>query len=398
MIRHLFKLVWHRKRTNGLLIFEIFCSFLVLFAVATLGIFLMDNYRRPLGFAWNAVWNVRVATGASEDAPSDAEQVELFARVLREVRGLDEVESAAGCSGAPYDSSTWLNSFRVDGGREVTVEVISATDDLPQVLGLNLVRGRWFEAADSSHPWRAVVIDGDLSAELFGAEDPVGKKLPDGDEGEGARVVGVIAEFRKGGELSAPGFFMAERAPLDAALQNPPRNLLLKIRPGTRPEFEQQLVARMQAVAPQWTFEVDPLSKLREKSLRMRLAPLIAGAVIAGFLMTMVALGLLGVLWQNVTQRTREFGLRRAVGASGGDVRRQVQIELFLMTTLGCVLGAIVVVQIPIMNFLTIISDRVFAIGLVASAVAIYSLSAVCGLYPSWLATRVQPVEALHYD
>ena len=49
MTRHLLKLVWNRKRTNGLMILEIFFSFLVVFVVATLGIYFCDNYRQPLG-------------------------------------------------------------------------------------------------------------------------------------------------------------------------------------------------------------------------------------------------------------------------------------------------------------------------------------------------------------
>ncbi len=60
MIRHLLKLVWNRKRSNALMILEICASFLVVFVVATLGLFFLDNYRRPLGFEWKNVWNVRV--------------------------------------------------------------------------------------------------------------------------------------------------------------------------------------------------------------------------------------------------------------------------------------------------------------------------------------------------
>ena len=70
-----------------------------------------------------------------------------------------------------------------------------------------------------------------------------------------------------------------------------------------------------------------PRGPARE-SFRSRLVPLALGATIAGFLMLMVALGLIGVLWQNVTRRTREIGLRRAAGASHGDIRRQVIMEV----------------------------------------------------------------------
>ena len=89
MIRHLLKLVWNRKRSNALMILEICVSFLVVFVVATLGLFFLDNYRRPLGFEWKNVWNVRVginhAGGDSGDSGSP-EQAALFERLLREVQ------------------------------------------------------------------------------------------------------------------------------------------------------------------------------------------------------------------------------------------------------------------------------------------------------------------------
>ena len=68
--------------------------------------------------------------------------------------------------------------------------------------------------------------------------------------------------------------------------------------------------------------------------------------------MLMVALGLLGVLWQNVTQRTREIGLRRAKGAAKVDVQRQILGEIGVMTTLALLAGVLVVVQFPLLDII----------------------------------------------
>ncbi|HEV2843990.1 MAG TPA: ABC transporter permease, partial [Thermoanaerobaculia bacterium] len=76
MMRHLFKLVWNRKRSNALIILEIFFSFLVVFVVATLGIYFWDNYRQPLGYSWQNVWKVEVdmksAGGRNDDDATKA--------------------------------------------------------------------------------------------------------------------------------------------------------------------------------------------------------------------------------------------------------------------------------------------------------------------------------------
>jgi putative ABC transport system permease protein len=111
MIRHLLRIVWNRRRTNLLISFEIFLSFLVLATVITLGVFLFDNYRQPLGFTYQNVWSVRIAmnTVDMELTPADQlpfEQTPAGQRVrvttlLRLVRDLPGVESAATAANVP---------------------------------------------------------------------------------------------------------------------------------------------------------------------------------------------------------------------------------------------------------------------------------------------------------
>ena len=118
----------------------------------------------------------------------------------------------------------------------------------------------------------------------------------------------------------------------------------------------------------------------------------------AFFLLLMVGLGLIGVLWQNLLQRTREMGLRRAAGASRSAVHRQVIWEQAILTSLGVLLGVVVVVQIPILDLIGFIRPEVFAAGLGVSMAAIYLLAVLCALYPSAMASRLQPAEALRYE
>ena len=117
-----------------------------------------------------------------------------------------------------------------------------------------------------------------------------------------------------------------------------------------------------------------------------------------GFLLLMVVLGLVGVLWQNVTQRTQEIGLRRAKGATARRIQQQILGEVVVMTTFAVAAGTLVVVQLPLLDALGFLSPGVMAASLVISAAAIYVLTSVCGFYPARLATRVQPAEALHYE
>jgi putative ABC transport system permease protein len=417
MIRHLLKLVWNRKRTNALIILEIFFSFLVLFVVGTLGLYLWDNLRRPLGFSFDRVLVTSINMQQSGDDSFEPEQVAMFERLLKEAQALAPVEAAAGAMLVPYDLGGYNGTWQFNG-RPIEMEFNEVTVDFAKTMGLQLVQGRWFQKGDEALAWQPVVVNAEMARQAFGDADPIGKRFGDPDK-EGMeperRVVGVVSEFRKGGELSGPGNYMfrLKRVGLGApavsgasgaagataaSVDRPPRNLVVKVRPGTPVEFEEQLAKRLQAVAPAWSFEVKPLSQMRASSFKLRLTPLIVGGIVALFLMLMVGLGLIGVLWQNLLQRTREMGLRRAAGASRSGVHRQVLLEQMILTSFGVLLGAVLVAQIPLLDLIGFIRPRIFLGGMVLAMLSIYLLAAVCALYPSSMASRVQPAEALRYE
>lgn len=402
MTRHLFKLVWNRKRSNALMILEICVSFLVVFVVATLGLFFLDNYRHPLGFEWKNVWNVAIGMGRSGAGPTAgseaAAQRATFTRLLQEVRSLGSVDAAAGSWVVPFDQGGWSSRYKFKG-RSMDMEVDRATAGFDKTMGLDLVAGRWFQEADSGLAWEPIVIDRDLARGVYGVVDPIGKPFADPRPGERPfRVVGVVSDFRKTGELMPNGKFMFRFASAMDQEGEPMRNLLVRVRPGTPVAFEEALVKRMQGVAPEWSFEVLPLSQVRATAFRFFLTPLIVAGTVAFFLLLMVGLGLIGVLWQNLLQRTREMGLRRAAGASRAAVHTQVLLEQLLLTSLGVLIGTLLVIQIPVLDLIGVLTDRVFLGGLLFAMVTMYLISVLCALYPSAMAARVQPAEALRYE
>jgi len=397
MLKHLFKLVWNRKRINFLIILEIFFSFLVLFAVVTLGVFYADNYNHSLGFSYENVWNVEIDVKQASDDYWTPEQAATTQQLFLALQDFDEIEATAAALTPPFVFGG-RSSVNLYDGKQVEMEVNEVTDSFKDVLDLQLVSGRWFAKEDDALNWKPVVINRRLSEEVFSAEDPIGKSFkPWASDGD-CRVIGVVTDFRKNGEYSQLQNYLFERRNLNDATQRPPRNLLLKVRPGTTVAFEEKLVNKMQAIARDWSFEVQPLAAMRESHLKSYLAILIGFGVVATFLMIMVGLGLLGVLWQNVTQRTREIGLRRAKGATAGKIHTQILGELLMLTSFGLALGTLLVIQFPLLDLIGFISTKVYLIGLFVSLLLIYFVTVAAGLYPSWLATKVQPAEALHYE
>lgn len=397
MIKHLCKIVWNRKRANALIMLEIFFSFLVVFAVLTLGVYYVDNYNHPLGFRYENVWNIELDMNTATDDVWSPEMVQTTEQLYLALKEFPEIEVAAGAHTAPYSlgNRTSINEYN---GKRVEMEVNEVTDDFNQVLDVQLLQGRWFEKSDDALNWKPVIINARLAREVFGEEDPVNQNYkPWSSEGEDFRVVGVIDDFRKDGEFSGLRNYLFERKRLDDPNNRPPANLLIKVRPGTTADFEEKLVTKLQTVAREWSFEVSPLERMRETSFKFHLTPLLVLGLVAGFLMLMVGLGLVGVLWQNVTQRTREIGLRRAKGATQQHIHAQILGELFVLTSIGVLLGVIIVVQFPLLDLIGIRAN-VFAFGLLAALVLIYGLTLLAGLYPSWMASKVLPAEALHYE
>lgn len=397
MLKHLFKLVWNRKRTNFLIILEIFFSFLVLFAVVTLGVFYADNYNHPLGFTYENVWNIAIDVKQTSDDYWTPEQAANTQQLFLALKDFDAIEATAAVLTPPFVFSA-RNSVNLYEGRQIEMDVNEVTDDLKNVLDLQLQSGRWFSEEDDAMNWKPVVINRRLSQELFGAEDPIGKSFkPWASDGD-CRVIGVITDFRKNGEYSQLQNYLFERRKLNDPNQRPPRNLLLKVRPGTTAAFEEKLLTKLQAIARDWSFEIQPLAAMRETHLKSYLAILIGFGIVAVSLMLMVGLGLMGVLWQNVTQRTREIGLRRAKGATAGNIHTQILGELLVLTSFGLALGTLLVIQLPLLDLIGFITTKVFLLSLLAALLIIYTIATLCGLYPSFLATKVQPAEALHYE
>jgi putative ABC transport system permease protein len=414
MTRHLLRLIWNRKRQNFLLTVEIFFAFLTLFGVVLFAAQFANNARQPLGYDIDRLWSISVDRKEPGDDPVvKGRHRQTYQQLLLALRQMPQIEAVAASFTGPYANANWGSNLRLAGGRSVDYGVNNVTDDYLDLMRVPLAAGRWFSREDDAATFKPVVINRRLAQEIFGDENPIGqviKEEPDpnfprepGDTPEVKRVIGVVDEFRQDGELSAPGNYLFYRMRLDgpdpkAAL---PERIFVKLAPGTTAEFEEALVKRAMAVAGNWSFEVQPLDTMRRDKLRQYTIPLTVFGIIAAFLLMMVALGLTGVVWQGVTLRIREFGLRRAKGATIHNVRTQVLTEMVIMTSIALLVGVLLLAQLPLLPLpsdLQVIPAGVFAASIAISAAAIYLLTLACGWYPSRLATKIQPAEALHYE
>jgi len=403
MFRHLLKLSWKRKSRNMMLSLEILIAFAIVFGVAAFGLRYWQLYNTPLGFDSRDLWSVSLQVGDERDARLDPGVYDSFRRGLAE---LPEVRDVAFVSFEPYANSTISTQLRAQGGDkgqapQLRTEMLDADDRAGSLLGVKLVEGRWFSELDNGSAERATVINRRMAESMFPGQRAIGQRFDDRDETKASvvyRVVGVVDAFRAKGELSAPVNFAFSR--FEAGKNDrDARTILLRVAPGTERAFETRLNSRLKLIRNDWTYEITPLSTLRASMLKTQMVPLVVAGIIAAFMLVMVAFGLFGALWQNTTQRIPEIGLRRAIGASAGDIYRQVVLEQFLLSSVAIVVGLALLVQLPLTRALGEHLDwAVFAQAALLSMAVIYLLSLLCALYPGWRASRLSPTEALHYE
>jgi putative ABC transport system permease protein len=393
MIRHLLKMVWNRKRVNGLIMAEIFVSFLVLAIVLTAATYCVNNLRKPLGYSIDRVWKIQVNTRLPFEGGFETLRAEGLQRVFLALRDCPEIESTGWMYAPPYATSTSIHAGKFHG-LTVDIEINRATDDVARVLQIPLVAGRWFSAEDNASALTPVVINESYARLIFGNANPLGLIPLDTT----CRVVGVMRDFRKGGELSPAVNYQIARFRMEDTSESHYGSIIIRMRQGITAEFQGTLVKKLEAAQKGWSFDISPLELSRESILKRQVAPLAAGGVVALFLLVMVMLGLTGVLWQNVSQRTREIGLRRALGATSQGISRQIHGEQFVITTLGVIAASVVFLQFPLLNLIDFIPTGVYFSALGIALVMIYAITWLCSLLPGWLAMDIEPAEALHYE
>ncbi|HEX8425639.1 ABC transporter permease [Hymenobacter sp.] len=394
MIRHLFTLIWNRKRANFLLVIEIFLAFVVLFVVGSVLVFNQQNYRAPLGFNYEQVWAVGLYPSTAPQ--SNAELAQTQQQIMQRLRTLPGVRFVSrGSSNLPFFGSHNSSDLsRVKKNSGLNHNIYQVDDERRAVLDLEVKAGRWFDKRDDATQFPAILTE-DSQRELFGNESAVGQRLHSGDRE--LTVVGVVANFRSNGDLSAPypGVFV-RISPQDSTF-NHLSKLLVRVQPGAGAALEKQMTKEMLAIGKGWSVGITPLPEQRAIQLKQVLVPIAALVIICVFLVVNVALGLFGVLWYNISQRRAEIGLRRALGAGRQAISGQFLGEVMVIATLGLTLGLAVAAQFPLLGVQGL-GLAVYGPAMLLAVSVIYILTAICALYPSRLAAGIRPAVALREE
>ena len=274
-----------------------------------------------------------------------------------------------------------------------------------ETMGIALVRGRSFEDRDREDAPAAVVVNRTLARSLFGEDDPVGRRLNGVAGGFGpmgrilnrqTEIVGVVDDVRYGTlhEPAQPSLYFPYR-------QAPFRRMTVVLKTSGEP-------ASLVPLARRVVRDVDPnlpLSKVMTLSetvgrsmARERFATLLV-TLFGAVALTLAAVGIYGVLSFTVAQRTRELGVRIALGANAPHVVSFVMRKMVLLIGVGVglgVLGATAVTRGMSSQLFGVTAHDPVIFGLVAALIA--GLGCLSSYLPARRATRISPLTALHSE
>jgi putative ABC transport system permease protein len=333
--------------------------------------------------------------------PTPQSQRAFFDQVLARVRALPGVEAAGAMNTLPLTDSGSTQPIAVDGRPaaslaeqpEVAVRVL--TPGTLKTLGIRLARGRDFTEADDDRAPAAVLISEAMARRFWPGEDAVGKRLTLTFYPRVLReVVGVVADVKLRG--------LAQTQPL-AALYTPlaqmPRDTMsLLARTSQSPRsVALALEASVHAVDPEVPVEdIKTMEEHLGDSLAQARFSMLLLAVFAGLALLLSAVGIYSVLSYSVRRRTREIGIRMALGADGQNVVRLVVRDGMRPALLGLAIGLAASLALG-----RALGSLVFGIRAtdpltftaVTALLALVALTA-CAL-PAWRASRVEPTAAL---
>ncbi len=393
MLKHLLKLMWNKRRSNGLIFLEILLAFVVLFGVYAFGFYNLERYSSPLGFSYEN------SVGVHMDIPDEMDSVDvvrLQERILREVREIPGVASATFLGPVnPFAGNTWSTGSD-DNGFHLQTMMVFADEHYDETLELEFREGRWFTETDYAGKYEPVVVNGKLIDEYYPTRESMIDSiiLINGEK----KIIGVVDNYKYHSNFAEnrPLTFFSPRS-WEGDGQEPFEQMIVRADPGQTAAIEEPIYNLLSGLTKNPDVVIWNMAQDRIKANRPVVIPLVILISISAFLLVNIALGLFGVLFTQISHRRAEIGLRKAMGATPGEVTTQFVLEVVLISGAGLLLGIFFAIQVPLLELLPI-PAKFFYFGIGAAVVTILIIVVLCSLIPSRQAAALHPALVLHED
>jgi putative ABC transport system permease protein len=300
-----------------------------------------------------------------------------------------------------------LNKVEFEGTRTGLGLISGADDGYPEIYGGELSDGRWFTKSEMASGAAVVVLESDVAIKLFGAMQPLDKTVKIG--GRPARVIGIYQAAAN--IFEPPGqeqFAIVPFKMMDHQFTIDKTNALLicvKPKPGVSVEDAQSAVTvamrelRHLRPADPNTFDMITQDQILDLFNKMSGAFFLVMIALSAVGLLVGGIGVMAVMMISVTERTREIGIRKAVGATRRDILQQFLIEAATLTGVGGIVGILTGLGVGRLanSAMRISASPPLDLTLIAVGVSV-GIGIVFGLLPARRAAHLDPIEALRYE
>jgi putative ABC transport system permease protein len=340
------------------------------------------------------IFNIGASARADED-----HQLQFYQQVVQRVATVPGVQHVAAVSRLPFSGGNSSRTFNRPGNKkEERADIRIATPDYFPTMGIPFVRGRNFNEHDTKGSALVAIINEETAKEVFPGEDPIGQYIENfGPKDEKLQVVGVVGNIRH---------LALETAPRPELYQPLGQGMwpLVFVAVRTAPENPLTLLPAVQEAVWRVNKSV-PLGNPRSmndmiaRTLLQKKFTMLLLSIFAGAALLLAAIGLYGVISYSVAQRTRELGIRIALGAQRGDVLRLILRQGMTLVAAGIVFGIAAAIGLTrLMATLLYGISATDPVTFLLLSFALLSVAFVACWLPARRASAVDPIVALHAE
>jgi putative ABC transport system permease protein len=281
---------------------------------------------------------------------------------------------------------------------EERATILGTVSEYPDVINIDIAKGRFFDKGEEKSGEKVVFLGYGIAEDLFGKVDPINKKIKIGTQT--FKVIGVAEE--QGGSFGGPSFDEYIYAPFEIISKIYDQDDLTEF--AVKIKDAEQIDPAMEAIEEELAknYDEDDFTVFDQSTLLSTITGIlsmltIALGGIAAISLLVGGIGIMNIMLVSVTERTREIGLRKALGATPNMILRQFLIEASLLSVLGGLVGLLLAV-LGVWALQSVFPAKITSQSVILALGVSTAVGLIFGVAPAKRAAKLSPIEALRYE
>jgi len=321
----------------------------------------------------------------------------------------EAVQQALSGTVAETAGSNWLSATMDVNGHERAVNIVGVTDGFLKIRNLEILRGRYFDSDDLASGSKVCLLTQALAQRITPVGDPVGRDVQVGELH--FTVIGVLrerADVLGESEITRESVLIPFSLVQSYTGSSYFRTLYARAdNPDDVPAVTRDMAEILQSRhRPGARYRVQNLSSILETARNVGMGLTVVLVLVALIALAISGIGIMNIMLVTVTERTREIGIRKAIGATRDAIRYQFLMEAVVISGLGALAGILIAVSIPlVLNFLlsfipeaSDVSVQVSWVSVALAFIVSCSTGLLFGYLPANRAAGLEPARSLHYE